>query len=64
MSVMLLREKADQVQPLLRETGLDCWLMELGVPSAAGFIGLEEDVLVTAQGCVFLSSFPREPILV
>jgi Xaa-Pro aminopeptidase len=38
--------------------------LELGVPTAAGFIGLEEDVLVTAQGCVFLSSFPREPILV
>jgi Xaa-Pro aminopeptidase len=38
--------------------------LELGVPTAAGFIGLEEDVVVTAQGCVFLSSFPREPILV
>lgn len=24
---MLLHEKADQVQPLLRETGLDCWLI-------------------------------------
>jgi Xaa-Pro aminopeptidase len=38
--------------------------LELGVPTAAGFVGLEEDVLVTAQGCVFLSSFPRGPILV
>lgn len=38
--------------------------LELGVPTAAGCIGLEEDVLVTAAGCVFLSSFPREPILV
>jgi Xaa-Pro aminopeptidase len=38
--------------------------LELGVPTAAGFLGLEEDVLVTAQGCGFLSSFPREPILV
>ena len=38
--------------------------LELGVPTAAGFLGLEEDVLVTAQGCAFLSSFPREPILV
>ena len=38
--------------------------LELGVPTAAGFIGLEEDVLVTAQGCVFLSSFPRGPTLV
>src|SRR5262245_3080352 len=24
---MLLQEKANQVQPLLRETGLDCWLI-------------------------------------
>jgi hypothetical protein len=24
---MLLREKADQVRPLLRETGLGCWLI-------------------------------------
>jgi len=38
--------------------------LELGVPTAAGFVGLEEDVLVTAQGCAFLSSFPREPVLV
>jgi Xaa-Pro aminopeptidase len=38
--------------------------LELGVPTAAGFLGLEEDVLVTEQGCVFLSSFPRAPILV
>jgi len=36
--------------------------LELGVPTAAGFVGLEEDVPVTEQGCVFLSSFQREPI--
>jgi Xaa-Pro aminopeptidase len=30
----------------------------------AGFIGLEEDVLVTETGCTFLSSFPHELILI
>ena len=38
--------------------------LELGVPTPAGFVGLEEDVLVTDGGCAFLSSFPRGPILV
>jgi Xaa-Pro aminopeptidase len=38
--------------------------LELGVMTAAGFVGLEEDVLVTEQGCQFLSSFPHEPIWV
>src|SRR5262249_51907514 len=40
MSVMLLREKADQVRPLLRETGLDCWLIfvrETGLHPDPGF---------------------------
>jgi len=38
--------------------------LELGVPTPAGFIGLEEDVLVTEVGCEFLSSFERELMLV
>jgi Xaa-Pro aminopeptidase len=38
--------------------------LELGVATEAGYVGLEEDVLVTAGGCEFLSSFPREPVLV
>jgi Xaa-Pro aminopeptidase len=38
--------------------------LELGVMTPAGFIGLEEDVLVTPEGCTFLSSFQREPLLV
>jgi Xaa-Pro aminopeptidase len=38
--------------------------LELGIPTAAGFIGVEEDVVVSAEDCVFLSSFPREPIVV
>lgn len=33
--------------------------LELGVPTDAGFIGLEEDVLVTEAGCEFLSPFQR-----
>jgi Xaa-Pro aminopeptidase len=37
--------------------------LELGVMTEAGFVGLEEDVLVTTSGCEFLSSFPREPVL-
>jgi Xaa-Pro aminopeptidase len=38
--------------------------LELGVPTAAGLVGLEEDVLVTATGCTFLSSQQRELVLV
>jgi Xaa-Pro aminopeptidase len=37
--------------------------LELGVPTEAGFVGLEEDVLVTATGCEFLSSFQRNLML-
>jgi Xaa-Pro aminopeptidase len=40
------------------------YTLELGVMTAAGFVGLEEDVLVTEKGCTFLSSFQRELMLV
>ncbi len=40
------------------------YTLELGIATEAGYIGLEEDVLVTDDGCVFLSSFQRElPVL-
>jgi Xaa-Pro aminopeptidase len=38
--------------------------LELGVPTESGIIGVEEDVLVTSEGCEFLSSFPRELTLI
>jgi Xaa-Pro aminopeptidase len=38
--------------------------LELGVPTSAGILGLEEDVLVTPDGCEFLSTRQRELNLV
>jgi len=38
--------------------------LELGVATSAGYVGLEEDVLVTEDGCMFLSSFQRELMLI
>ena len=38
--------------------------LELGLTTGAGFVGLEEDVLVTEEGCTFLSSFQQQLFLV
>ncbi len=38
--------------------------VELGVTTEAGYIGMEEDVLVTENGCKYLSSGQRELMLI
>jgi Xaa-Pro aminopeptidase len=38
--------------------------LELSVATGCGLVGLEEDVLVTATGCEFLSSRQRDLMLV
>jgi len=38
--------------------------VELGVTTEAGYIGMEEDVLVTETGCTYLSSPQRELMLI
>lgn len=38
--------------------------LELSVPTDCGIVGLEEDVLVTASGCEFLSPWQRELVLI
>jgi Xaa-Pro aminopeptidase len=40
------------------------YTLELGVPTSAGYLALEEDVVVTEDGCRFISSFQRELMLV
>lgn len=40
------------------------YTLELGVVTEAGYVGVEEDVLVTESGCEFLSSFQRELMLI
>jgi Xaa-Pro aminopeptidase len=50
--------------PLQQVEAGHVYTLELGLLTSAGYIGLEEDVLVTEQGCEFLSEFQREPILI
>jgi Xaa-Pro aminopeptidase len=40
------------------------YTLELGVPTPAGYLALEEDVVVTAEGCRFLSSYQRALMLI
>jgi Xaa-Pro aminopeptidase len=40
------------------------YTLELGIQTDAGYLGLEEDVLVTEDGCEFLSTRQRELMLI
>lgn len=40
------------------------YTLELDVPTSAGHLAVEEDVVVTAAGCRFISSFQRELLLI
>jgi Xaa-Pro aminopeptidase len=40
------------------------YTLELGIITKAGYVGLEEDVLVTEDGCVFLTKQQRELMMI
>jgi Xaa-Pro aminopeptidase len=40
------------------------YTLELGIITEAGYVGLEEDVLVTEDGCVFLTTQQRELMMI
>lgn len=40
------------------------YTLELGVPTPAGYLALEEDVVVTDEGCRFVSRFQRELFII
>jgi Xaa-Pro aminopeptidase len=40
------------------------YTLELGIQTPAGYVGIEEDVLVTEHGCEFLSTRQRELMLI
>ncbi|HMO58106.1 MAG TPA: Xaa-Pro peptidase family protein [Roseiflexaceae bacterium] len=52
-------ERYGSTPDMLIEAG-HVYTLELGVMTEAGYLGLEEDVLVTETGCVFLSTQQRE----
>jgi Xaa-Pro aminopeptidase len=56
-------EKYGKTPEGLVEAG-NIFTLELGVTTEAGYIGVEEDVLVTDRGCEFLSSFQRELMVI
>lgn len=49
--------------PEMRVEAGHVYTLELGLSTAAGYVGIEEDVLVTEQGCEFLSQRQRELML-
>ena len=57
-------DRRDQATGVLNPDGIvevgNVYTLELGVMTSAGYVGIEEDVLVTETGCEFLSPFQRE----
>jgi Xaa-Pro aminopeptidase len=49
--------------PLMTVEAGHVYTLELGVMTSAGYVGIEEDVLVTETGCEFLSTRQRELML-
>jgi Xaa-Pro aminopeptidase len=58
-----LWEKYGTLPKIPVESG-NVFTIELGVPTEAGHVGLEEDVLVTPDGCAFLSRPQRSLMLI
>lgn len=56
-------ERYGKTPEMLVEAG-QVYTLELGVETSAGYVSLEEDVLVTDTGVKFLSGFQREMMLI
>lgn len=56
-------ERYGRSPEMLVEAG-HVYTLELGLPTSAGYVGIEEDVLVTEHGCEFLSKRQRELMLI
>ena len=57
------KEHLCKTPEMLVEAG-QVYTLELGVETSAGYVSLEEDVLVTETGVKFLSGFQREVMMI
>lgn len=56
-------ERYGKTPEMVVEAG-NVYTLELGIETEAGYVGIEEDVLVTEEGCEFLSTRQRELMLI